>query len=85
MSGKPTRAFSMTIPQFQDPAVNDVIRRLVDEINRLGQQVEAAADGNKRLVSDRQKFRVQSVDKGTYRLEVDTPEGVKTVSLTNLE
>lgn len=82
---KPTRTFSMTIPQFQDPAVNEVIRRLVDELNRLGAQVEAAASDNKRLVSDRQKFRVQSVDKGVFRLEVDTPDGVKTVSLSNLE
>lgn len=82
---KPTRKFSMTLPQTQDQAVNDAFRKLVDEINRLGSLVEAAASDSKRLVSDRQKFRVQSVDKGTYRLEVDTPEGVKTVSLTNLE
>lgn len=82
---KPTRAFSVTMPQFQDPAVNDVIRRLVDELNRLGALVEATASDNKRLVSDRQKFRVQSVDRGVFRLEVDTPDGVKTVALTNLE
>lgn len=82
---KPTRAFSMTIPQSQDQAVNDAFRKLVDEINRLGSLVEAASEGNRRLVSERQKFRVQSVDKGTFRLEVDTPDGVKVVSLTNLE
>lgn len=82
---KPTRAFSMTIPQSQDQAVNDAFRKLVDDINRLGSPVEAASEGNRRLVSERQKFRVQSVDKGTFRLEVDTPDGVKVVSLTNLE
>ncbi len=82
---RPTRSFSMSVPAFQESGLNDVIQKLVDKINELETQLKATASDASRLVSDRQPFRVQSVDKGTFRLEVDTPDGVKTVSLTNLE
>ena len=80
-----SKKFSVQIPQAADRELASVIRQLVDELNRLRETVDSQSAGASRLVSDKQPFRVQTVDKGVFRLEVDTPEGVKKIDLADLE
>lgn len=79
------KRFSISLPPGLDPAVSDVIRRLQDELNRLNDRLEAGDAPGSRLVSDRAKIRVQTTDKGTHQLEVDTPDGPKKIDLSDLE
>lgn len=74
----------MSIPAFQEAGLNDVLRKLMDKINELETRLQAGSSGESRLVADRQQFRIQSVDKGQFRLEVDTPDGPKMVTLTDI-